>query len=132
MACLIPSNLPIFQALLDKANSFPSDKIFHILSYHKAAKDVALYPNNIYCQFSSLTPQSIPFYGPGLQLFIHTLIQQQIQENESQQQKHRYTQQQRDEYSARRTRRALAHCKAQAQLVAHKQSLCGYSVPITH
>ena len=46
--CTVPANQSIYQALIDKAASYPADKPYQAKAYKKAAEIVAAYPDNIY------------------------------------------------------------------------------------
>jgi hypothetical protein len=48
MNCSVPANQPIYQALLDKAASYPADKPYQAKAYKKAAETIATYTKNIY------------------------------------------------------------------------------------
>jgi hypothetical protein len=50
--CSVAANQPIYQALLDKAASYPADKPYQAAAYKKAAQIVATYPSNIYSEFA--------------------------------------------------------------------------------
>ncbi len=116
LICLNSANQTLYQALTDRADSYPSEKIFHKLAFNKAANDVAAHDDNLYQLFLETPLNMIPFYGPGVQQFIYDHIQ-----NADAYQL--FTPQQRNEYRERRTRRALAHCKAQVEMVALRQPI---------
>ena len=121
LLCLNSENQTLYQALVNKADSYPEDKIFHILAFNKAATDVAAYENNLYLELAETHRTSIPFYGPAVQQFIYDHIQLHLTDKTTPYQ--RYSLKQRDEYRERRTRRALAHCKAQVEMVALRQPI---------
>jgi hypothetical protein len=50
--CSVPANQPIYQALIDKAASYPADKPYQAKAYNKAAEIVAAYTSNIYTEYS--------------------------------------------------------------------------------
>lgn len=52
MSCSVPANQPIYQALLDKAASYPADKPYQAKAYKKAAEIVAAHPGNIYSEYA--------------------------------------------------------------------------------
>jgi hypothetical protein len=50
--CSVPANQPIYQALIDKAASYPADKPYQAKAYKKAAEIVAARSSNIYSEFA--------------------------------------------------------------------------------
>ena len=48
MTCVNPVNQPIYDALLDKADSYPAEEPYRKQAYLNAAQIVAGYPNSIY------------------------------------------------------------------------------------
>lgn len=50
--CAISANQPIYQALLDKAASYPADKTFQVTAYQKAADNVSKFTESIYDNLS--------------------------------------------------------------------------------
>ncbi len=45
--CIVPQNQDIYQALIDKANSYPSDQPYKAKAYRNAADSIANYPTDI-------------------------------------------------------------------------------------
>lgn len=50
--CSVPANQSIYQALIDKAASYPADKPYQAKAYNKAAEIVAAHTSNIYTEYS--------------------------------------------------------------------------------
>ena len=48
MNCTVPANQPIYQALLDKAASYPADKPYQAKAYKKAADEIAAMKDSAY------------------------------------------------------------------------------------
>ncbi len=46
--CILPVNQPIYQALMDKAASYPADKVWQARAYRKAAQGILTYNYNIF------------------------------------------------------------------------------------
>ncbi len=46
--CIVPDNQPIYQALLDKAASYPADKTYEIAAYKGAAQRLSTLNKNLY------------------------------------------------------------------------------------
>jgi hypothetical protein len=77
MNCTVPANQPIYQALIDKAASYPSDKPYQAKAYKKAAESIATYTKNIYD--SIIEP--IPGIGSSIEKFIDDFIYESIKAN---------------------------------------------------
>lgn len=71
MPCTIPANQQIFQALIDKAASYPPEKIYQAKAYQKAAESVATWNYNLYNDYIP----SVPGVGTSIQKFIEEFIQ---------------------------------------------------------
>ena len=76
MSCTIPANQPIYQALFDKAASYPADKVYQARAYRAAAETVRLYGVNIYEEYAKYNgfvcaPMTI---GQGIEKFIYDFI----------------------------------------------------------
>ncbi len=71
MSCVIPANQPIYQALLDKAASYPADKPDQIKAYKKAAESVLSYNRNFY---DSSIIEPIPGIGKKIEEFIDDFV----------------------------------------------------------
>lgn len=74
--CSVPANQPIYQALIDKAASYPADKPYQAKAYKKAAEIVAAHTSNIYSEFAKYcafetTPAGI---GYSIEDFIYEFI----------------------------------------------------------
>lgn len=67
--CVIPANQLIYQALLDKAASYPVDKPYQAKAYKNAAESVLNYDKNIYIEYE---PQ--PNIGNKIEEFIYQFI----------------------------------------------------------
>lgn len=77
MSCSIPANQSIYQALLDKAASYPTDKPYQAKAYKKAAESVLKYHKNIYDGYGTYNwfmtrPDSI---GDKIENFIANFIE---------------------------------------------------------
>ncbi len=75
MSCTIPANQPIYQALLDKAASYPADK-WRELELYRAAETVRKYNANIYEEFAKYGGfDGQPWYiGKSTEQFIRDFI----------------------------------------------------------
>jgi hypothetical protein len=65
--CIISQNQPIYQALLDKAASYPADKFYQTKAYQKAAESVSKWNYNLYNDYIP----SIPGVGISIENFIY-------------------------------------------------------------
>ena len=81
MSCLIPQNQPIYQALLDKATSYLSDKPNLTEVYKKAANSVATYDRNIYLDYSIYDGlyYALPFVGGQIEDLITDVVKKNPQ-----------------------------------------------------
>jgi hypothetical protein len=71
MTCVVPKNQPIYQALIDKANSYPPGTLYLPELFKKAAKSVAKYKNDIYqdyAKYNEIDQQLPSVYGITLDL----------------------------------------------------------------
>ena len=73
--CKVPENHPIYQALLEKAASYPPDKPYKAKAYKKAAEGVLNFDQNIYTNLSQLS--LIDGVGDSIEDFIHRFINRQ-------------------------------------------------------
>lgn len=71
MSCSVPVNQSIYQALIDKAASYPADKSYQAKAYKKAAESVATWNYNLYTDYIP----SVPGVGISIQKFIEEFIQ---------------------------------------------------------
>ena len=71
--CSVPQNQPIYQALLDKAASYPADKPYQAKAYKKAAESVAASTCNLYNSNESY-PEMLPGIGLHIEPFIYNII----------------------------------------------------------
>ena len=83
MNCSVPANQPIYQALLDKAASYPADKIYQAKTYKKAAESVLTHTWNIYDIAKNNSwyqgqGQHIPGAGEGIRTFIKDFIKTEV------------------------------------------------------
>ena len=74
--CSVSQNQPIYQALLDKAASYPADKTYQVKAYKKAAESILTYNTDIYAEFAKYncflsSPANI---GEKIEEFIHEFI----------------------------------------------------------
>jgi len=74
--CTVSQNQPIYQALLDKAASYPVDKPYQAKAYKKAAESVSAYPSNIYTEFAKYSFFKVLPAGIGytIENFIYQFI----------------------------------------------------------
>jgi hypothetical protein len=70
-SCTVPTNQPIYQALIDKADSYPADKAYQAKAYQKAAESVATWNYNLYNDYIP----SVPGVGDSIHKFIKDFIQ---------------------------------------------------------
>lgn len=70
MSCSVPANQPIYQALLDKAASYPADKPYQAKAYKKAAESVLNYNKNFY----DSVIETIPGIGQKIEEFIDDFV----------------------------------------------------------
>jgi hypothetical protein len=75
MTCVIPNNQPIYNALLDKAASYPSDKAFQIAAYKKAAEGVRTWKYNLYGDDHYEDHYDVPGVGSSIGVFIEDFIE---------------------------------------------------------
>ena len=69
--CIISQNQPIYQALLDKAASYPADKPYQAKAYRTAAESVLSYDKNLYDAYTGELPcPSICGIGDKIEEFI--------------------------------------------------------------
>jgi hypothetical protein len=74
--CAVPANQPIYQALLDKAASYPADKPYQAKAYKKAAETVLSYGNNIYDRYWNWgTDVLVANIGTKIENFIYEFIE---------------------------------------------------------
>ncbi len=48
MTCIVPQNQPLYQALLDKAASYPPDKHYNAKAYKDAAEELLTFTHDVY------------------------------------------------------------------------------------
>lgn len=71
MSCTVSANQPIYQALLDKAASYPADKPYQAKAYKKAAESVLITNINIY---DGVIFDTIPSIGEKIWNFIDDFV----------------------------------------------------------
>lgn len=81
--CSVSENQPIYQALLDKAASYPADKPYQAKTYKKAAESVLTHTWNIYDIAKNNSwyqgqGQHIPGAGEGIRTFIKDFIKTEV------------------------------------------------------
>ena len=83
MSCVVPQNQPIYQALLDKAVSYLSDKPNLTEVYKKAANSVANYNRNIYQDYAKYDGlyYALPFVGGQIEELISNVVSQTSQQS---------------------------------------------------
>lgn len=76
ISCTVPDNQSIYQALLDKAASYPADKTYQVNAYKKAAESVLIHTWNIYDVIRNNTWYQgyVPNVGCGIKNFIQDFI----------------------------------------------------------
>jgi DNA polymerase/3'-5' exonuclease PolX len=74
MSCVIPQNQPIYQALLDKAASYPADKLYQAKAYKNAAESITSYTLNLF-EISEIYPDKIPGIARHIEGFIYDFIE---------------------------------------------------------
>ena len=74
--CSIPSNQPIYQALLDKAASYPADKVYQAKAYKKAALKIDEDGVDLYEIVDFLEPGIMRGIGSSISDFIINFIKQ--------------------------------------------------------
>ncbi len=72
--CVTPINQAIYQALLNKAASYPADKQYQANAYKKAAESVSGWNYSLYNEYLP----SIPGIGPSIQKFIEEFIKNEV------------------------------------------------------
>jgi hypothetical protein len=75
MTCVNPINQPIYQALLDKAASYPPDKVFQATAYKKAAEGVASWKYSLYGDNHYEDHYDVPGVGASIGVFIEDFIE---------------------------------------------------------
>lgn len=79
MTCVNPANQPIYQALLDKAASYPPDKVYQALAYKKAAQGVLNYRRDIYHDITEYNCHyGIQHVGVSIYKFIKEFIKTEV------------------------------------------------------
>ena len=73
MNCSVPANQSIYQALIDKAASYPADQPYKAKAYKKAAESVAASKCNLYNSDESY-PEMLPGIGYSIEDFIYDFI----------------------------------------------------------
>ncbi len=76
MTCVIPQNQAIYQALFDKAASYPPEKHYQSKAYKNAAQKILTHPKNIYDDtiLGKWYSDNIPGIGPSIEEFINNYI----------------------------------------------------------
>jgi hypothetical protein len=73
--CSVPQNQPIYQALLDRAASYPADKSYQANAYKKVAESVLTTKNNIYDVCEGYSPLELDSAGDKITEFIYNFVQ---------------------------------------------------------
>jgi hypothetical protein len=77
-SCLVPANQPIYEALIKKAITYPTNEQYKFKAYLKAATSIASYTNNIYEEKGVYdwwySADNIPGIGLGIRKFINEFI----------------------------------------------------------
>lgn len=81
MSCVIPANQPIYQALLDKAASYPADKTYQVKAYNKAAEYVAAMKDSIYDERGKFYGWWSPHRDSGIGFKIEEFINEFLKAN---------------------------------------------------
>ena len=76
MSCIIASNQPIYQALLEKAKSYPEDKVYQKKAYKNVAKNLLTFEKNLYSLYYLSTHRKflVPGAGESILEFIREFI----------------------------------------------------------
>ena len=72
MACCNPANQPIYQALIDKAASYPANKAYQAKAYRKVAENLLNYEHSIYENYYRLW--DIDGVGQSIEDFVRFFI----------------------------------------------------------
>ncbi len=74
--CYVPQNQFIYQALIDKAASYPPDKFYQANAYKNAAESILTYDKNIYDEVANNFgfPVRPPNIGIKIEDFIYNFI----------------------------------------------------------
>ncbi len=80
--CTLPINQAIYQALLDKAASYPDQNSYQVKAYKKAADSVAEYDADIPNEFATFAggytvPTFVPYIGEKISEFISNFLEEQ-------------------------------------------------------
>jgi hypothetical protein len=84
MSCSIPANQPIYQALLDKAVSYPADKVFQSRAYRLAAEKLQGHTMDLFriealnCNLNNYLGA---YWGKSISQFIYDFIKQNPEKN---------------------------------------------------
>lgn len=80
MSCIVPANQPIYQALLEKANSYPEDKVYQKKAYENAAQNLLTCENNLYSLDFPIDFYNwlIPGAGQSITNFIKDFIKTEV------------------------------------------------------
>jgi hypothetical protein len=75
-SCVVPANQPIYEALIKKANSYPSTEPYKAKAYTKAATSIAAHTNNIYDELVNdwWYSDGLSGIGWGITMFINEFI----------------------------------------------------------
>jgi len=80
MSCIIASNQPIYEALLEKAKSYPEDKVYQKKAYENVAKNLLTFERNLHSLYTSnvivcLKLFPVPGAGYSITKFIKEFIE---------------------------------------------------------
>lgn len=73
MSCVVSNNQPLYQALIDKATSYPPDKPYQAMAYRKAAESIAASDRNLYSN-GYIDFEKIPYIGYKIKSFINEFL----------------------------------------------------------
>jgi hypothetical protein len=76
MSCVVPANQPIYEALIKKANSYPSTELYKAKAYTKAATCIAAHTKSIYDELVNdwWYSDGLSGIGWGITMFINEFI----------------------------------------------------------
>ncbi len=78
--CIVPSNQPIYEALLEKAKSYPEDQVYQKKAYEKVANNLLTFEKNLHSLYTSdvivcLELFPVPGAGYSITKFIKEFIE---------------------------------------------------------
>jgi len=77
MSCKVAANQPIYQALLEKAKSYPEDNMYQKKAYEKVANNLLTFEKNLYSLYDSFDLY-VPDAGQSITNFIKEFIKTEV------------------------------------------------------